>query len=93
MLWAVRYGVRTLVERRNFIFCLLFPTGPGAGPAFSAIDTVYRDVALITPPLPSAEFKNEWSYTLPPSLCLLWRVVGLPAERMLAYQEASPLGF
>ena len=44
------------------------------------------------PPLPSAEVKNEWSYTHAPPLCLLWRVVGLPAERMLASQEGCSLG-
>jgi hypothetical protein len=44
------------------------------------------------PRFPSAEIKNEWSYTSVPPLCLLWRVVGLSAERMLASQEACPLG-
>jgi hypothetical protein len=44
------------------------------------------------PPLPSAKVKNEWSYTYSPPLFLLWYVVGLSAERMLASKEAFPLG-
>jgi hypothetical protein len=46
---AVRYGVRTAVET-GIIFFLSFPTGAGAGPAFSTMDPDYRGVALITHP-------------------------------------------
>jgi hypothetical protein len=72
---AVRYGVRTLLETRSFIFSLPFPIGPGAGSAFSTMSTVYRGVAFITHPYLAPRLRMSGAIPLLPfyaSYGVLW---------------------
>jgi len=79
------------METRCLMFSLPFPTGPGAGPAFCTMDKVYRGVALITHVYLASRLRMSGAILLLPP-CLLWRVVGLLAVRMLVSQEGCPLG-